>query len=61
MYVHIIHDQSDDIINKQQCMQKTGNRCVKVKISCLEETVTCQASWAILWALLLLWAELHLL
>ena len=32
MYVHIIHDQSDDIINKQQCMQKTGNRCVKVKI-----------------------------
>ena len=33
MYVHIIHDRSDDIINKQQCMQKTGNRCVKVKIS----------------------------
>ena len=30
MYVHIIHDQSDDIINKQQCMQKTSNRCVKV-------------------------------
>ena len=30
--MHIIHDQSDDIINKQQCMQKTGNRCVKVKI-----------------------------
>ena len=54
MYVHIIHDQSDDIINKQQCMQKTGNCCVKVKISRLEETVTCQASWAILWALLLL-------
>ena len=33
MYVHIIHDQSDDIINKQQYMQKTGDRCVKVKIS----------------------------
>ena len=33
MYVHIIHEQNDDIINKQQCMQKTGNRCVKVKIS----------------------------
>ena len=32
MYVHIIHDQSDDIINKQQCMQKTGNSCVKAKI-----------------------------
>ena len=33
MYVHIIYEQNDDIINKQQCMQKTGNRCVKVKIS----------------------------
>ena len=32
MYVHIIHNQSDDTINKQQCMQNTVNRCVKVKI-----------------------------
>ena len=33
MYVHTIHDQSDDIITKQQCMQKTGNCCVNVRIN----------------------------
>ena len=54
MYVHIIDNQSDDIINKQQYMQNTGNCCVKVNIGHILGPVWCQASWSMLWALLLL-------
>ena len=55
MYVHIIQDQSDDIINNNACRRQVI--MWKLKSAVLVVIVTCQASWAILWALLLLWAE----
>ena len=61
MYVHIIHDQCDDIINKQQCIQKTGNCCVKVKVSHIGGDCDLASILGNVWALQLLQAELHLL
>ena len=52
MYVHIIHDQSDDNIIKQQWMPRTV--LWELKSAVFMGTVTCQA---ILWALQLLWAR----